>query len=123
MTRDDMQRFAEEWIAAWNRRDLDAVLAPFADDARFTSPRAVAILGTATATDKATLRRYWQAALDRHHTLVFTLYRVLCDVERREMVVVYERNLNGEKGRACELMRFDEAGRQIEGEAMYGALV
>jgi ketosteroid isomerase-like protein len=32
--------FAEEWSAAWNRRDVDAVLAHFHDDVVFTSPYA-----------------------------------------------------------------------------------
>jgi hypothetical protein len=37
--------------------------------------------------------------------------------------VVYEANLNGERKRACEIMRFDESGRQIRGEALYGAVL
>src|ERR1051325_7085317 len=31
MTHDAMMRFAEDWAAAWNRRDVDAVLAHFAE--------------------------------------------------------------------------------------------
>ena len=34
----EAQGFAEEWAAAWNRRDVDAVLAHFHDDVVFTSP-------------------------------------------------------------------------------------
>ena len=37
------------------------------------------------------------------------------------MNVVYEANLNGERKRACEIMQFDASGRQIRGEAFYGA--
>jgi hypothetical protein len=29
-----MMMFAETWIAAWNRRDVDAVLAHFAEEAQ-----------------------------------------------------------------------------------------
>lgn len=37
------------------------------------------------------------------------------------MLVVYDRLNDGKTVRACELMRFDSDGRQIYGEAMYGA--
>jgi ketosteroid isomerase-like protein len=38
MTYESMMLFAETWIAAWNRRDIDAVLVHFADEAQFVSP-------------------------------------------------------------------------------------
>jgi hypothetical protein len=31
MTHDEAHRWAEEWVSAWNRHDVDAVIAPFAD--------------------------------------------------------------------------------------------
>jgi hypothetical protein len=37
--------------------------------------------------------------------------------------VVYEANLNGERKRACEIMQFGTSGRQIRGEALYGAII
>ena len=33
------QQFARDWIGAWNRHDLDAVLAHCADDIELTAPR------------------------------------------------------------------------------------
>ena len=45
------------------------------------------------------------------------------DEKRRELNVVYEANLNGERKRACEIMQFDTSGRQIRGEALYGAII
>lgn len=121
MTREQMERHAERWIAAWNRRDIDAVLADYADDACFVSPKALTFVGSARIEGKARLGAYWRAALERIPTLVFTLDRVLCDVDRREMVVLYEADLGGATSRACEFMQFDEAGRQTAGEALYGA--
>jgi hypothetical protein len=47
MTYDSMMRFAENWIAAWNRRDVDAVLMHYADEAKFVSPVAYSIVGRA----------------------------------------------------------------------------
>jgi steroid delta-isomerase len=123
MNYDAMMRFAEEWVAAWNRRDVDAVLAHYADDAQFVSPVASAVVGRAVLRDKQELAGYWRAALARIATLEFRLDHAVWDERRRELVVVYEANLNGERKRSCEIMRFDAAGRQVGGEALYGAVM
>lgn len=34
----DLQRLAQDWYAAWNAHDLDAVLGHYAEDVVFTSP-------------------------------------------------------------------------------------
>ena len=120
MTREQMQRHAADWIAAWNRRDVDEVLSVFSETTRFTSPNALKITGNATLESKAALAAYWREASHRISSIQFRLDHVLCDVERREMVVVYDSTVNGKSTRACEFMRFDEAGRQVDGEAMYG---
>ncbi len=123
MTYESMMRFAESWIAAWNRRDVDAVLAHYAEEAQFVSPIARSVVGRAVLRNKQELADYWRAGLGRITTLEFTLDHAAWDERRRELVVVYEANLNGECKRACEIMRFDATGMQIEGEAMYGAAV
>ena len=123
MTYDTMMAFAERWIAAWNRRDVDAVLAHYADDATFVSPVAGNLVGRAVLRNKQELGDYWRAALTKISTLEFTLDHAAWDERRLELNVVYEANLNGERKRACEIMRFDEAGRQIRGEALYGAVL
>ena len=53
----------------------------------------------------------------------FKLDHASWDERRRELNVVYEANLNGERKRACEIMHFEPQGRQIRGEALYGAAV
>lgn len=118
MTRAEMLHHGEEWIAAWNRRDVDAVLEHFAEDAVFVSPRAAAMTGSAVVRGKAALRTHWQLPAVR---LEFVLDRVICDPERREMVVIYDRIAEGTRTRGCEIMRFDQTGRQIAGEALFGA--
>lgn len=111
---------AHHWIESWNARDLEAVLTHFDDDVRFTSPKAVTLVGTATVKGKAALRDYWQTALSRIDALRFTLDRVLWDPERRTMTIVYDREVNGQRDRACEFLRLGESGKAIEAEAMYG---
>ena len=123
MTYESMMAFAEDWVAAWNRRDVDAVLAHFADDAQFVSPVARNFVGRPVLRNKRELADYWRAALDRISILEFRLDHATWDERCRELNVVYEANLNGERKRACEIMRFDASGRQIRGEALYGAVI
>ncbi|HEY7246988.1 MAG TPA: nuclear transport factor 2 family protein [Xanthobacteraceae bacterium] len=121
MTYESMMIFAEAWIAAWNRRDVDAVLAHFADEAQFVSPAAHRIVGYPVLRSKKEIEHYWRTALARISTLEFKLDHATWDERRRELNVVYDANRNGERKRACEFMQFGPHGRQIRGEALYGA--
>lgn len=51
MDQERAQRFAEEWYAAWNADDLDAVLDHYADDVEMVSP----LVSTLTGRDDDTL--------------------------------------------------------------------
>ncbi|HLK12157.1 MAG TPA: nuclear transport factor 2 family protein [Candidatus Binatia bacterium] len=120
MTREEALRFAERWVDAWNARDLETVLGFFDEAARFTSPKAAALVGEATVAGTAALRDYWTRALARARTLRFTLDHVVWDGHRRQLVIVYAAAIDGQRTHACELLRFGAGGRIVEGEAMYG---
>ncbi len=122
MTREEAVRFAREWIDAWNRRDIETVLAHYVDDLTFTSPRALEVVGTPTVVGKAALRSYWTKALGRTRSLRFTLERVLWDPELRELAIVYSRDVDGKRGRASENHRLDAAGRVLGAEVFYGVM-
>ncbi len=87
-------RFAEEWIRAWNARDLDAVLIHYADDVVFTSPTAERVVpeSRGTVRGKDALRSYWSLALERKADLHFTLVDVYAGVET---IVLHYRNQVG----------------------------
>ena len=121
MTYERMMSFAEQWIANWNRRDIEAVLMHFAEEAQFISPVANTVAGRPVLRNKEELRAYWQTAMTRVSALEFKLDHASWDERRRELTVVYQARLNGESKRACEIMAFDPSGRQIRGEAFYGA--
>ena len=123
MTYKSMMAHAQAWIDAWNRRDVDAVVAHFADEAQFISPVARQFVGRPVLRNKRELTAYWRSALVHISSLEFVLDHAAWDAKRRELVVVYEAKINGERKRACELMAFDEDGRQIRGEALYGAVI
>jgi ketosteroid isomerase-like protein len=113
--------FVRDWIGSWNRRDIEAVLAHYADDVTFVSPKATQIYGDGRIVGKAALRAYWTKALDRIEHIRFTLDRVVWDGTGRTLAIVYEAGFDGARTRAVESMRFGEDGLVVEGEAFYGA--
>lgn len=120
MTRSDALRFAADWIDAWNRLDIEAVLATFEDSIAFTSPRALATFGVGTVHGKQELRAYWSAALGRISTLRFVLERTLWDGETRELAIIYVSEVNGEVKRVSENLRFSQDGRVAAAEVFHG---
>ncbi|HEY2015687.1 MAG TPA: nuclear transport factor 2 family protein [Bryobacteraceae bacterium] len=121
MTDRQAEQFAEEWIENFNRGDEDAVLAHFAEHATFTSPRALKIAGRETLASRGELSAYWKTALRSIRSLHFTLDRVVHDSSARRIAMVYLSEIDGDRRRAVEIYDFDESGRVIRGEAMYGA--
>jgi ketosteroid isomerase-like protein len=117
----DAQRFAAGWIDAWNRLDVEAVLAHFREDCVFVSPKAVAITGGSTLDGKAALRGYWSAAVARIKELRFVLDREVYASESRTLTIIYEASINGVRNRAVEIMSFDSDGNVARGEAFSGA--
>lgn len=121
MTEAAAQQFARDWVDAWNRRDAEAVLAHYAEDAVFTSPKAERIVGTARLVGKAALRAYWQAALAQIASIRFTLDAASWSPRAQTVTVLYQAELNGAAPvRATEIMRFRD-GLVSQGEALYGA--
>jgi hypothetical protein len=73
------ERFATEWIAAWNSHDLDRVLSHYADDFEMSSPIIAQIAGEPSGKlkGKKAVGAYWRSGLklipDLHFELVSTL--------------------------------------------------
>ena len=121
LTEASAQLFARAWVDAWNRRDVEAVLAHYADDAVFISPKAERFVGSARVEGKAALRAYWQTALSHIESLEFVLERALWSARAEALTVVYRACLQNQAPvRAVELMHF-RAGKIVRGEALYGA--
>jgi ketosteroid isomerase-like protein len=72
------ERFAHDWIAAWNSYDLNAILRHYAEDVVFHSPRIAVVMGepVAAVAGKTALARYWTKALSQGKDLKFHLERV-----------------------------------------------
>ena len=104
MSTPEPEVFAKDWSAAWNRRDVEAVLTHFHDDVVFTSPVAAELMpgSGGVVRGKAALRRYWTAALAALPGLRFEVI----DVYRGQSVLVI--NYRNERGRLVnEVLEFD----------------
>jgi ketosteroid isomerase-like protein len=111
----DPGTFAEEWSAAWNRHDVEAVLAHFHDDVLFTSPIAAELVpdSRGVVRGKAALREYWLGALARLPELRFEIVGVY---QGQSVLVINYRN---ERGRSVnEVLEFD-AGLVRRGHGTY----
>lgn len=118
----DPAAFASAWAAAWNARDLDAVLAHFTDGVVFSTPKAVDTVGQPTVVGIPAVRAYWEKALGKITSLRFTVVRTIWDPERREIGIIYDRQVNGRQDRALELLGLDDRDRVNCGEVFYGVI-
>ena len=104
----------QQWIAAWNSRDLERVLALYAEDSEMTSDR-IPFLGfdaSGTLHGKPRLREYWGLALQRLPNLHFDLIDLYVSPDS---LVVFYQNERGQK--ICEYLRVDADGKIRQGSA------
>jgi len=114
------EKFAEEWADAWNRRDVESVLAHFRDDIIFASPTALVVTGSPVVRGKDALRAYWTTALARSGSIRFSVLRVLWDAARRELAIIYHASIDGRSGTVSENLIFDDDGRVATAEVFHG---
>jgi ketosteroid isomerase-like protein len=112
-------RFAEEWIQAWNQRDLERILAHYAEDVTLCSPVVARLLGIADGTlrGRSAVRDYFTCGLQAYPDLRFELIDVLCGLET---IVLYYRNQAGTQ--TAEVMQRDAAGKVCRVWANYSQL-
>ncbi|AFM18280.1 SnoaL-like polyketide cyclase [Mycolicibacterium chubuense NBB4] len=108
--------FSVSWVQAWNRHDIEAVLAHFDEQVVFSSPVAAGVVpgSGGVVRGKAALRKYWTTALAHIPDLQFTLEGVYQGIGT---VVIAYRNQDG--GRVSEVLRFNDDGLVIEGHGTY----
>ena len=105
-----------EWIAAWNARDLERVLALYDDGFEMTSPHihAMGFDASGTLRGKARVREFWATALTHVPDLHFELIDLFLSPDS---VVVLYRN---ERGRnICEYLRLDAKGKIVQASGNY----
>ena len=118
MTPSQAQTFAAVWVAAWNRHDVDAVLAHYADDFTMTTPMIQKLLGIPSGTlqGKPAVGDYWRAALRKIPDLKFSIIETTCGVDT---VSIYYDAVLGR--RAIETFFFNAEGKVCKALATYNA--
>lgn len=116
MDRAQAETFARNWVAAWNDRDLDAILATFSDDVVFHSPRIAQVLDTDSPviTGKSALRNYWSLALEDAPDLFFDLQDFLVSSDALTLLYTNHRGQN-----VAETFLFDAEQLVTEAIAAY----
>lgn len=118
ISKDQAQKFAREWVDAWNSHDLDRILSHYTDDFQMTSPFIVTVMNEPTGTieGKEKVRAYWAQALERLPDLHFDLIEVLASVDS---ITVYYNAVLGK--RAAEVLFFDNNGKVRRAVAHYNS--
>lgn len=108
-------RFAREWIEAWNAHDLEQILAHYSDDFVMSSPRIAMVAGEASGVlkGKSTIGAYWKKALALAPELRFELIETFVGADS---VVLHYR---GVRGPAAEVFFFGADGRVVRASANY----
>jgi ketosteroid isomerase-like protein len=115
---DQAQKFGQEWVEAWNSRDLERILSHYADDFQMTSPFIAAMINEPSGTlkGKEKVRAYWAQALERLPDLHFDLIEVLASVDS---ITIYYHAVLGK--RAAEVLFFDDNGKVKRAVAHYNS--
>jgi predicted ester cyclase len=118
MTKDEAWILANEWVAAWNKHDLDLIMAHYDEAAELTSPVAAQLLGSADGkvVGRGNLRAYFQRGLELYPELHFHIEDVLWGVDS---VVVYYKNQT--ETHTAEFMRVSQTGKAMQTVAHYGS--
>jgi hypothetical protein len=116
LTKDDAYQFAEHWLAAWNARDLEQIMAHYADEVTLSSPVAAQLLDDSQGrvAGRAALRAYFAKGLTAFPELHFTLIEVLWGLES---VVLYYENQRGTH--TAEYMELSSQGQVTRVVANY----
>ncbi len=112
------QHLARNWIAAWNRHDLGAVLDHYAEEIEFTSPLVAKLAGETSGTlrGKAALGSYFAKGLAAYPGLHFELQQVLAGIDSATLVYRSVNDLI-----AAEVVQVGDAGKIRRAQVHYGA--
>jgi predicted ester cyclase len=118
LTQSDATKFAQDWIAAWNSHNLDAILSHYDANILLTSPVAAKLLNdpTGAVSGIAALRSYFKKGLEFFPELHFELSDVMFGLSS---VVLCYKNQKGTK--TAEFMELGKSGKVVRVVANYSA--
>jgi hypothetical protein len=114
----DMNSVADQWLNAWNSRNIDNIMLHYADDIAFNSPLIIKLGFNETGyiTGKDDLKKYFEIGLKKYPDLSFEMFNVTTGVS--SLVIVYK-SVNNMA--AAEYMEVNDAGLITKTSAHYFA--
>lgn len=116
LSRPFAEAFARDWLAAWNDRDIERILAHYGEEIVFHSPRIEKVMGhqTGSVFGKKALRDYWTKALTAAPQLFFEMDEVL--VGSDALTILYT---NHREELVAETFIFGPEGKVVRSIAAY----
>jgi hypothetical protein len=117
LTQESAAAFSREWIDAWNSHDLDRILSHYSDDFDMRSPliRERMFDQSGVLRGKENIRSYWGKALQAIPPIRFELAGFHIGAAS---LAIHYRSIG--RGLVTEVVIFDNNGKVISGNAMYG---
>ncbi|RYU93891.1 nuclear transport factor 2 family protein [Emticicia agri] len=108
MIKVEAQKFAEEWVAAWNSHDMDRIMSHYSNDLTITTPMIKTIMGIeeGALSNLEAIRNYWETALKKVPDLHFELFDAVAGVNS---VAIYYKSIM--EKRVIEVMFLDDNGK------------
>ena len=112
ITRQFAKRFTEEWVQAWNDKDIEAIMGHYAGDVVFSSPFILKarINDTGTIHGKSELRKYFEKALEKNPDLHFDLKHSMVGIKSITLIYTRKKTML-----ASEAMILNDEGKIVEG--------
>lgn len=107
-TQEKATELAHQWVEAWNKHNLEEILAHYSHDVEFYSPFVVKLLNNPSGQVKGIdqLKFYFKQGLEAYPELKFDLHYVLAGVQSITIVYQSVKNLS-----AAEVMFLDQRGK------------
>jgi steroid delta-isomerase len=114
--------FAQEWLSAWNSRDIEAILSHVQEGCTYLSPVALEITGSELVRGKVALRSYLTCAMRRAEGVRFGFESSSWGRLTRNLAIFYVAEAEHFAIFCCERMVFDPEGLQVAGYGYHGTI-
>jgi hypothetical protein len=116
ITKQFAKSFADEWIHAWNNRDIEAIMSHYVDNVVFSSPfiLKVQVNDNGTIHGKSELKKYFERALEKNPDLHFDLKHIMVGIKSITLIYTRKKTML-----ASEVMILNDEGKVVEGLSHY----
>jgi hypothetical protein len=116
ITKQFAKNFADEWIRAWNDKDIEAIMSHYADSVVFSSHFILRsqINDKGTIYGKNELRRYFEKALEKNPDLHFDVKHIMVGIKSITLIYIRSKTML-----ASETMILNDEGKVVEGLSHY----